>query len=98
MVRRIRWVVVALSLALLMAGGVVAMAAPAQAVATTNAAFWSMDEAPGSRTMTDSSGNRINGTVGADVETGVRYGGATGYRFPNISPTAPPARPEHVVQ
>jgi PKD repeat protein len=98
MVRRIRWVVVALSLALLMAGGVVAMAAPAQAVATTNAAFWSMDEAPGSRTMTDSSGNRINGTVGADVETGVRYDGASAYRFPNISPTAPPARPEHVVQ
>src|SRR4051794_38930926 len=90
------WAALPLSLFLAVAGSVVAT--PAHAVATTNAAFWSMDEVPGATTMLDSSGNGVNGTVGADVQTGATFAGSTGYRFPTISPTNPPARPEHLVR
>jgi PKD repeat protein len=74
------------------------VAPPAYAAATTTSAFWSMDEAPGATTFSDSSGNNLSGTVGADVQTGVLFNGATAHRFPNISPTAPPARPQHLDQ
>jgi PKD repeat protein len=84
-------------MAVAMAVAGIAMALPAWAVATTNAAFWSMDEPAGSSVMTDNSGQGLHGRVGADVQTGTLFGGATGYRFPDISPTAPPARPEHLV-
>ena len=69
---------------------------PAQAAATRTAGFWSMDEPPGSSTLVDSSGNRRDGSIGPDVEPGALYEGATAHRFPTISPTAPPARPEHI--
>jgi PKD repeat protein len=98
MERAIRHLVVTVPFSLLLAVGGFIVAAPAQAVATTNAAFWSMDESPGATTMLDSSGNGVNGTVGADVQTGATFAGATGYRFPTISPTNPPARPEHLVR
>src|SRR3712207_507611 len=94
---RVRRSLLTLSLTVVVSAVVVSVASPAWAVATTNAAFWSMDEAPGSSTMVDNSGNGINGTIGADVQTGVLFDGATGYRFPDISPTAPPARPQHIV-
>src|SRR5829696_8062918 len=57
-----------------------------------------MNEAAGARTMVDSSGNGLNGTIGTHVQTGVALsGGGTGYRFPYVKPNTPPADPEHLV-
>jgi hypothetical protein len=84
-----------LALALVIAAG--AAAGPASAVATTTVGLWSMNEPPGAGTATDSSGNGQHGTVGSDVQTGVPYAGAIAYRFPDIAPNAPPARPQHLV-
>ena len=39
--------------------GLIALAAPAEAVATRTVAFYSLDEAPGSTTLVDSSGNTV---------------------------------------
>jgi hypothetical protein len=76
--------------------GVLALAMPANAA--TPVATWQMNEAAGARTMADSSGNGLNGTIGTHVQTGVALtGGGTGYRFPYIKPNAPPADPEHLV-
>jgi hypothetical protein len=44
-------------------------------------ARWEMNEAAGARTMYDSSGSNLSGTIGSAVQTGVRVGGATGYRW-----------------
>jgi hypothetical protein len=74
------------------------LATPGMASAATTSGLWNMDEPAGSRTMTDSSGNGLHGTVGSDVRTGVVVAGATGYRFPFILPNKPPPRPEHLVQ
>jgi Concanavalin A-like lectin/glucanases superfamily len=76
--------------------GVLALAVPADAA--TPVANWQMNEAAGARTMVDSSGNGLNGTIGTHVQTGVALtGGGTGYRFPYIKPNTPPADPEHLV-
>jgi PKD repeat protein len=47
--------------------------------------------------MLDSSGNGHNGDIGNEVDTGVTFDGATGYRFERLTPNTPPARPEHNV-
>lgn len=60
-------------------------------------AMWNMNEWPGSRTMADSSGNRLNGRIGLEVGTGVRVNGATGYRFNRLEPDTPPTHPGHLV-
>jgi hypothetical protein len=79
--------------------GAFAIAAPAQAAIDRPVAVWQMNEAAGSRTMLDSSGNGINGTIGAHVRVGTALsGGGTGYRFPFLQPNTPPADPEHVVR
>jgi hypothetical protein len=79
--------------------GVLAMAGPADAAIDQPVAVWQMNEAAGSRTMLDSSGNGINGTIGAHVLVGTALsGGGTGYRFPFLQPNTPPADPEHVVR
>jgi Laminin G domain len=44
-------------------------------------ARWEMNEAAGARTMHDSSGSNLSGTIGSAVQTGVTVGGATGYRW-----------------
>ena len=68
--------------------GVLVLAMPANAA--TPVATWQMNEAAGSRTMVDSSGNGLNGTIGTHVQTGVALtGGGTGYRFPYIRPNTP---------
>jgi hypothetical protein len=57
-----------------------------------------MNEPAGSTTMVDTSGNGINGAIGAHVRVGTALlGGGTGYRFPWIKPNTPPADPEHLV-
>jgi hypothetical protein len=87
------------SLALCVAlAGVFAMAAPARAAIDQPVAVWQMNESPGSRTMVDSSGNGINGAIGAHVLVGTPLtGGGTGYRLPYVQPNQPPADPEHLV-
>jgi hypothetical protein len=50
--------------------------------AATTVARWEMNEPPGSRTMRDSSGSNLSGTIGSAVRTGVVVSGATGYRWP----------------
>jgi len=72
---------------------------PSQAASADVVADWQMQEAAGSRTMTDSSGNGIVGTIGAEVVTGVPTDAPEGlaYRFERLRPNTPPARPEHNV-
>ena len=73
---------------------VVAFAAPASAATLAN---WQMNEGAGATVMVDSSGH-VNGTIGSDVVTGFKFNGATGYHWPFVSPTAPPAKPGRIVQ
>lgn len=54
------------------------------------------------RVMIDSSGNGLDGQIGAEVVTGVvpdgaSGDGATGYRFARLRPNTPPTHPEHNV-
>jgi Concanavalin A-like lectin/glucanases superfamily len=90
--RKLMVVVVALAAPL-------AMSAPADAAFEQAVAVWQMNEPAGSRSMQDSSGNGINGTIGAHVLVGTALsGGGTGYRFPYLKPNTPPADPEHLVR
>ena len=78
--------------------GVLALAAPASAAIDEPVAIWQMNEAAGSQTMVDSSGNGRNGVIGANVQEGTALqGGGTGYRFPYIKPNTPPPDPQHLV-
>jgi len=71
-----------------------AIAAPASAATLAD---WEMNEGSGATTMIDSSGH-VNGTIGSAVQTGVSISGAIAYQWPFASPTAPPAKPERIVQ
>jgi hypothetical protein len=73
---------------------VIAFAAPASAATLAN---WQMNEAPGATVMVDSSGH-VNGTIGSAVQTGFQFNGATAYHWVFASPTAPPPKPERIVQ
>jgi hypothetical protein len=72
-------------------------ATAAAAVAGHTVATWEMNERAGARTMVDSSGHGLRGSIGGEVGTGVRADGATGYRFARLEPDTPPARPRHLV-
>jgi hypothetical protein len=61
------------------------------------AALWTFDDAQGQPTATDVGPDGLDGTVGADVRTGLVDDGVTAYRFPEVAPNAPPVRPEHLV-
>lgn len=74
---------------------VLASTSPAQAA--TSVARWEMGEPVGARTMLDSSGNGLKGSVGNDVYTGLGFSGGGGYRFASVSPDDKPVRPEHTV-
>src|SRR6478736_9246113 len=71
-----------------------AVAAPASAATLAD---WEMNEGSGAHTMIDASGH-VNGTIGSAVQTGVSISGATAYHWVFTSPTAPPAKPERIVQ
>lgn len=58
----------------------VAAFAAASAYSATVAA-WKMNERAGARTMHDSSGSNLSGTIGSAVVTGVVTNGAKGYRW-----------------
>ena len=76
-----------------------AMASPVDAAIGQPVAVWQMNEEAGARTMQDSSGNGIDGTIGSDVVAGTALsGGGTGYRFTYVRPNQPPANPERLVQ
>jgi hypothetical protein len=75
---------------------VVNSAGPAAASSEHLVAAWEMNEAPGSHTMRDSSGHGLNGTIGAEVQTGISQSGATGYRFSRLDPDTPPPHPLHL--
>jgi Concanavalin A-like lectin/glucanases superfamily len=87
------WVRLGKSLAV---AAVLTLAFAASASAAT-LADWEMNEGSGATTMIDSSGH-VNGTIGSAVQTGVSILGATAYQWPFASPTAPPAKPERIVQ
>ncbi|WP_432824207.1 laminin G domain-containing protein [Dactylosporangium sp. CA-092794] len=59
-------------------------------------ARYDMNESGGTRTMTDTSGHGLDGTVGSEVLTGVNGAGATGYRFTRLQPDTPPTHPWHL--
>ena len=74
--------------------GVLALAGAAIAAIDRPVAVWQMSEAAGSTTMVDSSGNGLNGVIGANVREGTALpGGGIGYRFPYKRPNTPPADP-----
>lgn len=73
-----------------------AVSAPASAAATTTVALYDMNEAAGAKVLVDSSGNGLNGTIGATVTVHAVYNGATGHRFPYLKPDTPPAVPSHL--
>jgi hypothetical protein len=78
--------------------GVLALAGAASAAIDRPVAVWQMSEAAGSTTMVDSSGNGLNGVIGANVQEGTALpGGGIGYRFPYKRPNTPPADPQHLV-
>ena len=60
-------------------------------------AVWHLNESAAATSAADSGGSGLDGTVGADVTTGIAHDGATAYRFADVEPNAPPVRPEHLV-
>src|SRR3954468_14751809 len=88
-----RWIVALATTAVVLAG----LPGTARASSLYPVAIWTMDDPAGSRTMHDSSGNRLNGRIGGEVATGSRYAGATGYRFGRLTPDTPPTHPNHLV-
>jgi hypothetical protein len=76
------------------------LAAPANAAPTVPLVDWEMNEPAGATTMLDSGPNHINGTLGTSTNfhTGVVAAGATGYSWDAGSPTAPPPKPERLIQ
>ncbi len=67
----------------------------AGAAANQTVALYQMNEPTGSTVLVDSSGNGLNGAIGADVTAGATFDGATGHRFPYRKPNTPPAFPGH---
>lgn len=76
---------------------VAAVAAPVDAATITPVASWPMNENRGARTMVDSTGHGLNGSIGREVGTGTTVGGSTGYRFDRLEPDRPPTHPGHLV-
>jgi hypothetical protein len=69
---------------------------PADA-ASGQIAYWGMNESGGARSMVDSSGHGHRGSIGREVETGLRISGETGYRFERLAPDTPPTHPGHLI-
>ncbi len=64
--------------------------------ATSLVGLWEMNEGAGATTMVDSGPFGFDGVVGPAIQTGAVHAGALGYRWSNVSPTAPPAKPERI--
>lgn len=76
---------------------VMGTATAAGAASARPVAIWQLSEASGARTMIDSGGRGLHGSIGGEVDTGVRSSGATGYRFARLDPDRPPPHPGHLV-
>lgn len=70
-------------------------ASPASAASAV--ARWEMNEGGTATVMNDSSGHRLNGRIGADVQTHSVLSGRTGYTFPYLKNGVPPTHPGHLV-
>jgi hypothetical protein len=57
----------------------------------TTLALWNMTESAGSNVLADSSGNRIDGTIGTEDVLNGSY-----ETFPYLKPNTPPANPQHL--
>ncbi len=64
--------------------------------ATSVVGHWEFDEGPGATTMLDSGPYGLHGVIGPAIQSGVVHAGAVGYRWPFVSPTLPPAKPERI--
>jgi hypothetical protein len=58
---------------------------------------YEMNEPAGATVMHDDGIPALDGLVGSEVQSGVVFDGATGYRFPRLAPNTPPAHPQHLV-
>jgi hypothetical protein len=58
---------------------------------------YEMNDAVGATAMHDDATPPLDGRIGSEVQVGVVVDGATGYRFPRLTPNTPPAHPEHLV-
>jgi len=96
--RRNSRVIGVLGAAVLAGATLLVTASPADAAATTLVASWQMNEAGGARVMADSSGHGITGAIGSAVATGVQTSGTIDYQWSSVNPTAPPPKPERLVQ
>jgi hypothetical protein len=78
--------------------GAAGAAADRDAQRAVLAAGYEMNEPPGATRMNDSSGHGLHGVIDQDgVDTGFRYGGATGYHWTRRAPNKAPASPERVI-
>ena len=64
---------------------------PSASAATTTLALYNMNEPRGSRTLVDSSGHGINGSIGSEVVLS-----GTAHTFPYLKPSTPPTHPGHL--
>jgi hypothetical protein len=87
------------SLAVVMTAATLVMgtATTADAASVSPVAIWQLNEASGARTMIDSGGRGLHGSIGGEVGTGVHISGATAYRFSRLEPDKPPPHPGHLV-
>jgi hypothetical protein len=88
-----RSLVVAMTVAVVVVG----TATAAGAATGRTVAIWQMNESDGARAMIDSGGHELRGSIGREIEAGIRIDGATGYRFSRLEPDEPPAHPRHLV-
>jgi hypothetical protein len=72
-------------------------ATTAEAASGHTVATWEMNEPAGARTMADSSGHGLRGSIGGEVGPGVHVRGVAGYRFSRLEPDSPPPHPRHLV-
>ncbi len=68
--------------------GIVSVTSAESASAATTVGLWGMNESSTTTKAFDASGNRHHGTVGSEVQTGVKFSGGSGYRFPTWNSSA----------
>jgi hypothetical protein len=82
-----------------LAGLPIASGAALPSLAPVTQVLYNMNEPSGATTMVDSSPNKLNAPINqAGLDTGVTYGGATGYRWAYKGPNSLPVAKERVIQ
>ncbi len=72
------------------------LATAGPASASSVVASWAMNEPAGGSVMHDSSGNHLDGRIGAEVHANTVVGGKVGYGFPSLPNGAGPVHPGHL--